>query len=119
MWTAYLLQEREPGLDVVLLEQDICGGGPSGRNGGFVNGFWFELEELERLYGARLALRIARMGEESVGAIGAWCETHDVDAWFARCGDVGVATSRAHEARGPRDGRDRRAPRRPPTCTAP
>src|SRR5207253_546226 len=35
MWSAYFLKERNPGLDVVLLEQDICGGGPSGRNGGF------------------------------------------------------------------------------------
>ena len=34
MWTAWFLTEREPGLDIVLLERDICGGGPSGRNGG-------------------------------------------------------------------------------------
>src|SRR5207244_1063101 len=31
MWTAHFLKEREPALDVVVLEQDICGGGPSGR----------------------------------------------------------------------------------------
>jgi glycine/D-amino acid oxidase-like deaminating enzyme len=99
MWAAYSLHEREPGLDVVLLEQDICGGGPSGRNAGFVNGLWFELEELERRYGATLALRIARMADDSVDAIGAWCERHDVDAWFARNGDVGVATSQAQEPR--------------------
>ncbi|HEX2425819.1 MAG TPA: FAD-dependent oxidoreductase, partial [Actinomycetota bacterium] len=24
MWTAYFLKERDPGIDVVLLEQDIC-----------------------------------------------------------------------------------------------
>src|SRR5947207_8962194 len=35
MWTAYFLTELEPAARVVLLEQDICGGGPSGRNGGF------------------------------------------------------------------------------------
>jgi glycine/D-amino acid oxidase-like deaminating enzyme len=29
MWTAYFLKERHPGIDVVLLEQDICGGGPA------------------------------------------------------------------------------------------
>src|SRR5919201_2484126 len=34
MWTAYFLKERQPDVDVLLLEQDICGGGPSGRNGG-------------------------------------------------------------------------------------
>src|SRR5919106_5753562 len=38
LWTAYQLQERDPDLRIVLLEQDICGGGPSGRNGGVVNG---------------------------------------------------------------------------------
>ena len=27
MWTAWFLRERDPGLDIVLLEQDICGGG--------------------------------------------------------------------------------------------
>src|SRR4051812_4035914 len=36
MWTAWFLKELDPGVDVLLLEQDICGGGPSGRNGGFV-----------------------------------------------------------------------------------
>ena len=30
MWTAWFLTERTPGIDVVLLEQDVCGGGPSG-----------------------------------------------------------------------------------------
>ncbi|MBI2238248.1 MAG: FAD-dependent oxidoreductase [Actinobacteria bacterium] len=39
MWTAFFLKERDPGIDVVLLEQDICGGGPSGRNGGFLDGW--------------------------------------------------------------------------------
>ena len=42
MWTAWFLKEREPSLDVILLERDICGGGPSGRNGGFVNGLYDE-----------------------------------------------------------------------------
>ncbi|HYY08497.1 MAG TPA: FAD-dependent oxidoreductase, partial [Actinomycetota bacterium] len=40
MWTALHLTELDPGVSVVILEQDICGGGPSGRNGGFVNSFW-------------------------------------------------------------------------------
>src|SRR5919197_6499380 len=48
MWTAWFLKERDPGLDVVLLEQDICGGGASGRNGGFVNSWWSGFAELCR-----------------------------------------------------------------------
>ena len=43
MWTAFHLKQLDPGTDVVILEQDICGGGPSGRNGGFVNSYWGDL----------------------------------------------------------------------------
>ena len=43
MWTAYFLPERDRDARIVLLEQDICGGGPSGRNGGFVHGWWESL----------------------------------------------------------------------------
>ena len=49
LWTALQLKERAPELEVVLLEQDICGGGPSGRNGGFVNAWWDELDTLAEL----------------------------------------------------------------------
>ncbi len=93
MWTAYFLKERDPGIDVVLLERDVCGGGPSGRNGGFVNAFWDELPVLAERHGEDAALAMCRMAERSIGEIGAWCEAHDVDAWYSRGGDVGVATS--------------------------
>ena len=65
MWTAWFLKELDPGLDVVLLEQDICGGGPSGRNGGFVNSFWDELDFLAERYGDAAALRICRAGRKA------------------------------------------------------
>jgi glycine/D-amino acid oxidase-like deaminating enzyme len=59
MWTAFFLKEAEPDLDIVLLEQDICGGGPSGRNGGFVNSWWGALAELCRRFGQEPTLRSA------------------------------------------------------------
>ena len=52
LWTAYFLTESDPNLGIVVLEQDICGGGPSGRNGGFASGWWDELDGLVALYGA-------------------------------------------------------------------
>ncbi len=60
MWTAYFLTERDPGMRIVILEQDICGGGPSGRNGGFVHGWWEQLPYLAKKYGPAAALEIAR-----------------------------------------------------------
>ncbi len=95
MWTAYHLKESEPSLDVVLLEQDICGGGPSGRNGGFVNSWWSSLGDLAERFGDGAALALCRAGDESVRAIEALCERHEIDAWFTHAGDIGVATSTA------------------------
>jgi hypothetical protein len=43
LWSAYFLTEQAPGTRVLILDQDICGGGPSGRNGGFVTAWWDEL----------------------------------------------------------------------------
>ncbi len=94
LWSAYHLVEREPGLDVVLLEQDICGGGPSGRNGGFVNAFYDELEFLENRFGAE-GRRTAELAAASLDAVGEWCDRHGVDAWYTPSGDLGISTSPA------------------------
>ncbi len=98
MWTAYFLKERDPAIDVVLLEQDVCGGGPSGRNGGFVNGFWDELGLLVRLYGPERGMTAARAASAEIAGIGDWCREHGVDAWYAMSGNLGVSTSPAQDA---------------------
>ena len=95
LWTAVHLKALDPGVDVVLLEQDICGGGPSGRNGGFVNSFWNDLDALAEDFGDEPALRSCRLGEESVDAIGAFCDEHAIDAWFRKDGDINAAASDA------------------------
>ena len=97
MWTAWFLKEREPDLDVVLLERDICGGGPSGRNGGFVNGLYDEAEVLLERYGAE-GRRTVEMAARSIDEVGAWCEEAGVDAWYEPSGDLGVSTNAAHDA---------------------
>jgi glycine/D-amino acid oxidase-like deaminating enzyme len=95
MWTAFHLKELDPGVDVVILEQDICGGGPSGRNGGFVSSFWHDLPHLTGDFGDRAAVELCEAGEASVRAIGAFCERHGVDAWFRADGDLNIAASDA------------------------
>ena len=56
LWTAFRLTELDPRARVVLIEADICGGGPSGRNGGFVTNWWDELSTLVERYGDEGAL---------------------------------------------------------------
>ena len=48
LWTALALREREPGLRIAVLEAEVCGWGPSGRNGGFLHGYWTRLAQLMR-----------------------------------------------------------------------
>jgi glycine/D-amino acid oxidase-like deaminating enzyme len=86
MWTAYFLTERDPGIRIVICEQDICGGGPSGRNGGFVHGWWEQLPYLVKRYGPEAGLAIAREADEVVDGIGAFCTEHGVDAWYRKAG---------------------------------
>ncbi|HSH32932.1 MAG TPA: FAD-dependent oxidoreductase, partial [Actinomycetota bacterium] len=74
MWTAFHLKQLDPGTDVVILEQDICGGGPSGRNGGFVNSYWGDLPRLVSEFGDKAAISLCEAGEESVQAISAFCD---------------------------------------------
>jgi glycine/D-amino acid oxidase-like deaminating enzyme len=90
MWAAYFIHERQPDARVVLLEQDICGGGPSGRNGGFVHGWWESLGYLEERYGRDAALEIAREADEVVDGISQWCARHAVDAHYVKGGYLRV-----------------------------
>jgi glycine/D-amino acid oxidase-like deaminating enzyme len=95
LWTAHRLKEDEPNLDVLLLDRDICGGGPSGPNGGFVTGWWDELSGLVEHFGDAGALAACRAAGDAVGAIGSWCERHDVDAWFTHAGYLTTAAADA------------------------
>jgi glycine/D-amino acid oxidase-like deaminating enzyme len=97
MWTAWFLKEREPALDVALLERDICGGGPSGRNGGFVNGLYDEAGLLLERHGEG-GRRTIEAAARSIDEVGAWCEDAGVDAWYEPSGNLGVSTNPAHDA---------------------
>ena len=97
LWTAYHLTLAKPDLSIVVLEQDICGGGPSGRNGGFASGWWDELDGLVHLYGREGAVDSAREITRSIAGIEAFCARHDVDAWYRRGGYIYAATGPRHE----------------------
>ena len=97
LWTALAVAERAPELRIVVLEQDICGGGPSGRNGGFVNAWWDEIATLVALFGPQAALSAAREVAASVHAIGRWCEANGVDAHYRRAGMLMASTTPLHD----------------------
>ncbi len=97
MWTAWLLKELEPEAKVVVLDGAVCGEGPSGRNGGFVNELWFMLPMMRRWFGDERAVVVARASREAVRAVGEWCEEQGVDAWFRQGGYLQVSTTPLHD----------------------
>jgi glycine/D-amino acid oxidase-like deaminating enzyme len=97
LWTALRITELEPRARVVVVEADICGGGPSGRNGGFVTNWWDELPTLLERYGPDGALRVGDAIEEAVDAIGAFAKEHAIDAWFTKAGSLTVSAAPAQD----------------------
>src|SRR6266571_6101511 len=69
LWTALALRAREPSSRVVVLEADRCGAGPSGRNGGFLHGYWASIASLRTALGNEDALALARAGEQIIPAV--------------------------------------------------
>jgi glycine/D-amino acid oxidase-like deaminating enzyme len=78
-----------------VLEQDICGGGASGRNGGFVLSWWPKLSSLIKLVGSEDAVRIARHSESAISEIEQFCNSQHIDADFRGGGWLWTATTRA------------------------
>jgi glycine/D-amino acid oxidase-like deaminating enzyme len=93
MWAAWWIKASEPDTDVVLLESDRCGFGPSGRNGGFVNSMWFSLPTLRANFTDTEAIAVARAAGNSVAEVGRWCEEQEVDAWFTPGGYLQASTA--------------------------
>src|SRR5437899_2110401 len=92
LWTALCAKERNPSLDVVLIEGNEIAWAASGRNGGFcssslthglangIRGWPVELAELERL------------GRENLRAIEDTIKRHDFTCDWQRTGTLDVAT---------------------------
>src|SRR6185437_6566360 len=88
------LKRRSPSVRVVLLEAARCGDGASGRNGGFLHGYWASLPRLVAALGTSDAVAVARDASgvyEAVRALGD-------DVWLNQTGMLAVATGPAHDA---------------------
>ncbi|WP_329619587.1 FAD-binding oxidoreductase [Streptomyces sp. NBC_01255] len=92
LWTALVAKERDPSLDVVLVEADEAGGAASGRNGGFV--------EASLTHGLHNGLSrwpdeiglLERLGRENLQAMEDTLVRHGIDCDWERTGSMAVAT---------------------------
>jgi len=92
LWTALELKERDPGLDIVLIEKDVCGAGGSGANAGFALSAWLQFPLFQKLYGTSEALRLCRAADDDLVDIGRFCDARGIDAQYHRHGAIWGAT---------------------------
>jgi glycine/D-amino acid oxidase-like deaminating enzyme len=98
LWTALALRERDPGVSVAVLEAEVCGWGPSGRNGGFLNGYWTHLSRLRPVFGDGASLAIAQAAARAIPAVEAFCAARGDDVWLRRGGYLKVSAAPAQDA---------------------
>ncbi len=96
LWTALTIKQYEPDCRVVILEQDICGGGASGRNGGFVMSWWPKIGTIRSFCDVEEALFLGRSAEQAITELGEFCREHAIDAHFVQKGWLWTATTPAH-----------------------
>lgn len=96
LWTALELKRRAPATDVVIVERDVCGGGASGRNGGFVLSWWGKLPTLVKRFGEADGVRLARQCEQATKEIAQYCAANAPDADHRAGGWLWTATAPAH-----------------------
>jgi glycine/D-amino acid oxidase-like deaminating enzyme len=99
LWAAWHVVSSQPDARVVILEADRCGFGPSGRNGGFVQTLTLSRARVRETFGERAADELVAASEDTVRAIGAWCESEGVDAWYRAAPHLIVYAAPAQEGK--------------------
>src|SRR5215470_7995713 len=83
LWAAYYLKRHQPDLRVVVVEREIAGYGPSGRNGGWVSSGTSGSAAVYRKRGGMDAVRRAeRETEHTVDEIGRVAAAEGIECGF-------------------------------------
>jgi glycine/D-amino acid oxidase-like deaminating enzyme len=97
LWTALMVRELEPSARVVVLEGGLCGDGPSGRNGGFLHGYWSSLARARRAFGDGGALAVAQAGSAIVPGVREFVERRAADVWLREAPMLEVSAAPAQD----------------------
>ncbi|MBT6205216.1 MAG: FAD-dependent oxidoreductase [Alphaproteobacteria bacterium] len=92
LWTAIELKSRDPSLDVVIIERDICGAGGSGANAGHALPMWLQLPLLEQASDTESAMHIANASLQAIEDIRNISAEHDIDTQISATNTVWAAT---------------------------
>jgi glycine/D-amino acid oxidase-like deaminating enzyme len=91
------VRELEPAAQVAVLEAALCGEGPSGRNGGFLHGYWSALGRLRDVFGDGGALAVAQAASAIVPGVRRFVEGRGVDVWLREAPMLEISAAPAQD----------------------
>lgn len=92
LWTAIALRERDPALQIAIVEAETVGYGATGRNGGFVDAsLTHGLHNGLRHFAGEMG-ELLRLGAENFTELAAFIAEHDISCDFRPVGVIDVAT---------------------------
>jgi len=82
---------------VAVVEAALCGEGPSGRNGGFLHGYWSSLTRARRVFGDGGALAVAQAASAIIPGVREFVERRGVDVWLREAPMLEVSAAAAQD----------------------
>jgi glycine/D-amino acid oxidase-like deaminating enzyme len=79
------------------VEAALCGEGPSGRNGGFLHGYWSSLPRARRVFGDGGALAVAQAASAIIPGVREFVERRGVDVWLREAPMLEVSAAAAQD----------------------
>jgi glycine/D-amino acid oxidase-like deaminating enzyme len=80
-----------------VVEAALCGEGPSGRNGGFLHGYWSSLARARRVFGDGGALAVAQAASGIIPGVREFVERRGVDVWLREAPMLEVSAAAAQD----------------------
>jgi glycine/D-amino acid oxidase-like deaminating enzyme len=100
LWTARELKRRDPTLQIVVIEQAVCGFGASGRNGGWASALYPVTDDaLVTSHGLDAFTHLRHQLQESVRTLGESIHADGIEADFIQGGTLTFARSALQSTR--------------------
>ena len=93
LWAALQAKERQPELDVILIEKTEIGDGASGRNGGFLSSHLAHGDSNTELQFPDEADQLYALGKQNLKELVETLDRYNIDAHYENVGDTVVATN--------------------------
>ncbi len=92
MWAALQAKEKNPALDIILIEASEIGDGASGRNGGFLSHKLAHGEMNAEYHFPGESEKLAKLGQQNLRELIETLDRYGIDARYERTGNIAVTT---------------------------